>query len=240
VQTLWFSYDAENRVQVVNGALVNGQIVVAGKQGNSDVESYALHYDAAGHAVSRTTVTSWGATQVAQSTYTLRGQLELEYAAVNVGQTTGVVAKHTYDAAGRETELTEYFAPGTIRSYLVGNPKMGEQTEYEVDVSGWRSHQTKTTYDVDGRVLQVSELGRTGQTWFRGAPDPALTTLSTVFYSTASGGSGYNSAGMLVTYRCQNLAGGYTHMCTTTFGNLPSSAFREGGERAGSLLEPSA
>ncbi|QNN46316.1 hypothetical protein H9L17_14275 [Thermomonas brevis] len=186
VQTLWFSYDAENRVQVVNGALVNGQIVVAGKQANSDVESYALHYD----------------------------------------------------AAGRETELTEYFAPGTIRSYLVGNPKMGEQTEYEVDVSGWRSHQTKTTYDVDGRVLQVSELGRTGQTWFKDAPDPALTALSTVYYSTALGGSGYYSAGMLVTYRCQNLAG--THMCTTTFGNLPSSAFREGGERAGSLLEPSA
>ncbi|QNN46213.1 putative Ig domain-containing protein [Thermomonas brevis] len=222
VQTLWFSYDAENRVQVVNGALVNGQIVVAGKQANSDVESYALHYDAAGHAVSRTTVTSWGATQVAQSTYTLRGQLELEYAAVNVGQTTGVVAKHTYDAAGREIELTEYFAPGKTESYKYKayDPETGEMyydTMY-VDVSGWRSHQTKTTYDADGRVLQVSELGRSSiSNWYRDAPDPALTALSTVFYSTALGGSGYNSAGMLVTYRYQNLTSGYMHTYTTTY-----------------------
>lgn len=76
--TLWFSYDAESRAQVVNCALVNGQIVVAGKQAKSDVESYALHFDAAGHAVSWTTVTGDRVTQVAQSTYTLRGQLEPE------------------------------------------------------------------------------------------------------------------------------------------------------------------
>jgi len=180
------------------------------------VESYALHYDAAGHAVSRTTVTSWGATQVAQSTYTLRGQLELEYAAVNVGDTSGVVARHQYNVAGQEVSLTEYFAPGTIRSYLVGNPKMGEQDLVEVDISGWMSHQTLTTYQ-DGRVLQVSELGRTGQAWFKGTPNPALTALSSVFYSTASGGSGYNTAGMLVTYRYQNLTSGYTHTYTTTY-----------------------
>jgi len=186
------------------------------------VESYALHYDAAGHAVSRTTVTSWGATQVAQSTYTLRGQLELEYAAVNVGQTTGVVAKHTYDAAGREIELTEYFAPGKTESYKYKayDPETGEMyydTMY-VDVSGWRSHQTKTTYDADGRVNQVSELGRSSiSNWYRDAPDPALTALSNVYYSTALGGSGYNSAGMLVTYRYQNLTSGYMHTYTTTY-----------------------
>ncbi|HRO63227.1 putative Ig domain-containing protein, partial [Thermomonas sp.] len=112
-QALWFSYDAENRVQVVNGALVDGQIVVSGKRANSDVESYALHYDAAGRAVNRTTLSSTGAVQVAQSTYTERGELSLEYAMVDVGADTGVVARHEYDAAGREVSLTEYFKPGT-------------------------------------------------------------------------------------------------------------------------------
>lgn len=92
-ETHWFTYDAENRVQVVNGTLANGQIAVTADDGSSDVASYALQYDAAGNAVLRMTVegvtqtdgSTVDVTKIAQSTYTARGQLETEYAAVEVG-----------------------------------------------------------------------------------------------------------------------------------------------------------
>jgi hypothetical protein len=200
--------------------------VVSGKRANSDVESYALHYDAAGRAVNRTTLSSTGAVQVAQSTYTERGELSLEYAMVDVGADTGVVARHEYDAAGREVSLTEYFKPGTTRTYRVYGDDDGEGIRagddpghmVSVDVSGWRSHQTQTTYDLDGRVSQVGELGRSDTTWYRyGVVDPALTALSNVYYSGATGASGYDAAGRLTTYRYQNLQGNYTHTYETQY-----------------------
>jgi YD repeat-containing protein len=229
VQELWFTYDAENRVQVVNGELVNGQIVVATDDGSDDIASYALQYDAAGNAVSRTTVALNGGgtptTRIAQSTYTARGQLQTEYAEVTVGGMTGVVARHTYDAAGREIDQTQYFAPDTWRTYRTGNPNYPDTEYIDVDISGWRSHQTVTTYDADGRVSGVDEFGRQGQTgWLAGSPDPALTALSKVLYSNASNVSGYDAAGRLTTYRYQRLASAYTpdalaytHTYTTTY-----------------------
>ncbi|UOF15325.1 hypothetical protein IEQ11_01265 [Lysobacter capsici] len=48
LKTYWYDYDAENRVTVAHGKLVNGQIVL----GNPDV-SYGLAYDGAGRAVHR-------------------------------------------------------------------------------------------------------------------------------------------------------------------------------------------
>lgn len=218
-QTLWFKYDAENRVQVVNGALANGQIVVAAKQANSDVESYALQYDAAGNATTRTTMTAAGVAQVTQSTYNQRGQLDVEYATVNVGATTGIVAKHLYDDAGREIDVTRYFAPETIRTYRTGNPNDPNTEWIDVDISGWKASQTLTTYDQDGRALTVNELGRTPGPWFANADSSTpLTAQSNVLYTTAGGASGYDAAGRLQTYRYEKLTGTtYTHTYTTSY-----------------------
>jgi nucleoid-associated protein YgaU len=82
-----------------------------------------------------------------------------------------------------------------------------------------------TTYDADGRVSEVDENGRPGQAgWLAGSPDPALTALSKVLYSNASGASGYDAAGRLTTYRYQHLSSAYvsttqsyTHTYTTTY-----------------------
>jgi hypothetical protein len=142
-----------------------------------------------------------------------------------VGQLTGVIARHTYDAAGREIDQTQYFAPDTWRTYRTGNPNDPETVWIDVDISGWRSHQTVTTYDADGRVSEVDENGRPGQAgWLAGSPDPALTALSKVLYSNASGASGYDAAGRLTTYRYQHLSSAYvsttqayTHTYTTTY-----------------------
>lgn len=94
-----------------------------------------------------------------------------------------------------------------------------------MDVSGWRSHQTVTTYDADGRVSEVDESGRPGQSgWLWGSRDPDLTALSKVLYSNSSGASGYDAAGRLTTYRYQHLssafvptAQAYTHTYTTLY-----------------------
>jgi LysM repeat protein len=237
VQELWFTYDAENRVQVVNGKLSNGQIVVAA-DGTEDVASYALQYDAAGNAVSRTTVESRKqtdgstieVTKVARSSYTARGQLENEYSEAAPGGATGVVARHYYDNAGHETEVREFYAPGETwwvrNTQGIRNTPPGEDpdpdTGTEVDVGGDLSHQTLTTYDADGRTTAVTEKGRNGSLWVNDpakATDPAaLSTLSQVSYTS------YDNAGMLRTYEYHHLlatgdspGGNYTHTYTTTY-----------------------
>ena len=176
-----------------------------------------------------------------QSTYTPRGQLALEYATVNVGATTSVVAKHEYDAAGREIELREYYELGkTVTWRTIDIDENGHKiiVNGSTNVSGWLKHATLTGYDNDGRVDMVTEKGRTNNfaANLDEDADPTeqpqqscdlslLNALSRVVYRNGSNqvGSGYDAAGRLATYRYEHLNGYeennpvYTHTYTTGY-----------------------
>ena len=229
-QEAWFTYDAENRVQVVNGALNNGVIVISG------YKSWSQQYDEVGNVKSKTTVVEWsGETQVAQSEYTLRGELKMAYHRTTVGASSqGVSAVYTYDAAGRLEDKVTYFAASTTRTAVVfayDDATSEWRDWYEpVNVGGWLYAHITYTYDADGRLKTEHTDGR-GKDWIdafgeymnQDAPQmgirvPAevvaeqktnlnvLTALSTLAYTTATGASGYDSNGRLMTHRYLHLA----------------------------------
>ncbi|WND81030.1 hypothetical protein [Lysobacter capsici] len=180
VKTYWYDYDAENRVTVAHGKLVNGQIVL----GNPDV-SYGLAYDGAGRAVHRRFLQGQ---QVMQETtrYDQRGQRELVYMAQPLGGSAPVALKerYVYDTLGRLSQRLEYFDADDQRK--------------DIPVAGWIKHAETYEYDADGRVLRQYSYGRPLQ-W---TPDPnasqwtryereALSLISEVDYARY----GYDDAG---------------------------------------------
>jgi len=150
VKTYWYDYDAENRVTVAHGKLVNGQIVL----GNPDV-SYGLAYDGAGRAVHRRFLQGQ---QVMQETtrYDQRGQRELVFMAQPIGGGAPVALKerYVYDALGRLSQRLEYYDADDQRK--------------NIPVAGWIKHAETYEYDADGRVLRQYSYGRPLQ-W---TPDP--------------------------------------------------------------------
>jgi YD repeat-containing protein len=144
-KSYWYSYDNENRVNVVHGQLVEGQIQV----GRNDI-SHSLSYDEAGRATNR-----WfyqgGVLAHEQTQYTERGQRENLFVS-------GVRSEsYAYDAVGRTTQRREYFGAGTIRN--------------GVDISGWIKHAEVYTLDADGRMLRQDIHGR-ALDWTAYAPPP--------------------------------------------------------------------
>lgn len=138
----WYDYDAQNRVKVANGRLVNNQIVL----GNADV-SYALDYDEAGRAVRRRYLS--GLTEVSETTqYDDRGQRLKVFQAVGLDSTAPVSLKdsYSYDAMGRVIEQRTYFDAGSTRN--------------GIDIGGWLKHAETFSYDADGRILRQSIQGR--------------------------------------------------------------------------------
>ncbi|MHB1059638.1 MAG: putative Ig domain-containing protein, partial [Rhodanobacter sp.] len=70
IQSYWFTYDADNRVDIVNGQLSNGHVML-----KASASSYELGYDAAGNATVRTTINSAGTVMAQASYYDARNEL---------------------------------------------------------------------------------------------------------------------------------------------------------------------
>ena len=134
-QTYWYDYDSENRVTVVNGKLVGGDIVLG------DPEfSYALSYDAAGRATQRRFMQN-GVVMEQITQYDDRGQATTVFQARALGSNIpSLQDTFTYDAIGRQTEHRQYFGTNSVYN--------------GTDITGWLKHAETTVYDADGRVLR--------------------------------------------------------------------------------------
>lgn len=165
-KTYWYDYDGENRVTVVNGDLVNGQIVL----GAEDV-SYALAYDDGGNATQRRFLKD-GQVMVETSLYDQRSQRTTIYEAQvqGGGGSAQVAESFTYDELGRQTKHRTH------------------------DASGLK-HIDRTVFDADGRVLLQTAFGRSldGSGYGEWADGEGLALLSQVDYT--GSGYGYDAAG---------------------------------------------
>ena len=121
VKERWYTYDAEDRLRIVNGELVGNageagthiriraDVLAETTPGQIEVsDSYGVSYDAAGRAVarySRATVDGVVRDEVEFTQYTQRGQRRYEFYAQAVGGDSAAIARrHTYDAAGQLLE----------------------------------------------------------------------------------------------------------------------------------------
>ena len=96
-----FTYDADNRVVIANGQLVNGSIVLGNPRGTAP--SYENSYDAAGNVVRVETIGGNSGTDLMaqQFSYDLRGERTGTWYQVDLtaGQTGGIESTQQYDAA---------------------------------------------------------------------------------------------------------------------------------------------
>lgn len=154
-KTYWYTYDAQNRVSVAHGLLVDGTIVL----GNFGV-SYALDYDAAGHATRRRFMQG-GEQQVETTAYDQRGQRIAVFQAHALGSPDPAAWQQTYryDDVGHLVQRREYFDAGTTHAN-------------GIDIGGWLKHAEVYTYDADGRVLSQQIHGR-NLDWTAPTPPPA-------------------------------------------------------------------
>ena len=234
IEESWYAYDKLNRVSVVNGALENGQVVVA-----KNYRSYGLGYDAAGNQVSqyqwRGNGNTWWST-VQQQTYSLRGELVLTLSEQRLDGTgpSGVQEQRIYDAAGRMEQRLQYFGPGTVYQYVDQ-----EATLMPIDVSGWLYAAEQNSYDDDGRLLtqirrtrSEATISRTpiGANWavefpvwlvlpWDGGADQrgdlsVLTEATTINYAQGTN-TGYDAAGRVKGYTYTGQ--GYTHTYVYTY-----------------------
>lgn len=166
----WFDYDAENRVKVANGQMVNGHIVVT-----DDDVSYAQEYDAAGRATLRTYMKD-GSYKQQYTDYDLRGQRTVVWQETDYGapKSTVEAESFSYDEVGRQT------------------------THRNFDGNGMKTLQS-TRYDDDGRLVWQANFGRSADGSGQGefAEGEGLSLLSKVDY-TQNGG--YDDAGRLRGY----------------------------------------
>ena len=209
VKDEWFVYDAENRLKLVGGQLVNGHIELA-----SNVGSYELMYDAAGQAIGRGVLS--GANHILyRTTYDLRGRKQYEFHAEYLNPVSfeygGLSKQYVYDAADRLVETRSYYRNGSS----VTAPKDGEGFPMgpAMSIAGWLSNAESMSYDRDGRMtLQISyaRASTSSSTWMEPgtfddtAQRTSLSTLaenSRVMYSDAAGNSGYDALGRVSTYR---------------------------------------
>ncbi|MFC4527581.1 putative Ig domain-containing protein [Dyella halodurans] len=204
VQSFWFTYDADNRTVVNNGALQNGQIVVTG--GTYEDPSFANQYDAAGNVVIRNSVNaatyqdvegpntitySAGDAMSQKMVYDGRNELVQSYYTVDttIGQSNlGVKTQYWYDADGHQVGSNNYLASNTTES-IYGLPDKPTGYMY-LNIGGWLGYGSATAYNADGVVTeQVSWNAPTrnwtqiGQQYFDGngtLPDGGQSAVPTI------------------------------------------------------------
>ncbi|BAV96900.1 putative Ig domain-containing protein [Lysobacter enzymogenes] len=238
-KSYWFTYDAENRIKINNGALRDGAIVL--NQANEN--AYALNYDAAGNVVARvslqpdpTVIASTGLLQttIERSSYDLRGNRTEEYweQTIRGGQMVGnggLRKRMAYDANNRLITSRSYFGNGAYYQ-----ERLPEGEVITIEYGGWLFTAENYTYDADGRLVTQDAWGRPeGTDWIPPANNnssvdqtsdlAALQWQSTTDYrrnDTDTTATGYDSANRLTTYRVKGLApngGLYIHTYTNTY-----------------------
>ncbi|QWF16421.1 putative Ig domain-containing protein [Lysobacter capsici] len=225
VRDYWFTYDAENRIAINNGRLVNGQIVLAAQGG----DSYQLGYDAAGHAVTRTFYRG-NDLKVQRSDFDLRGNRTVEFQEQYGGGSYygGIERVFSYDANNRQLGSRSYIAAGETYTYTSRPGEIHE--EYETyDIGGWLSQAENFAYDADGRLIYQEHWTRNGDlaNWVRQAArnnengrqatDTSVLNVrkSRVDYLDSNNQSTYDVTGKAWSYR--TFAPGYTHTYTVTY-----------------------
>ena len=223
----WYTYDAENRLKVNNGKLVNGQIVVDA----ADRESYELLYDVGGRVVARYREFNQGSITVPfvyRTTYDLRGNKTLEFHGEAIGSaypTGGVSKGFSYSANGTLVETRSYYAAGSGRDLGIDGEGMPRGT---LDISGWLEGAQQMVVDGDGRTLSQISKERPSDNWWAGldqyggspidqqADLTVLADRSVVLYSRADGASGFDAAGRATTYRYRGADIGWATQTYTT------------------------
>ncbi|KRB09208.1 putative Ig domain-containing protein [Lysobacter sp. Root690] len=157
----WYTYDAENRIKINNGALVNGQIQLL----RYDQESYELQYDAAGHIVARMNrranpIGGNDLLWIERSAFDLRGNRTIEFyeEIINGGTANyqGVRKVFIYDANNRVTEMRNYYSNASEFTPGAGTPEPGVTINY----GGWLASAETYAYDIDGRLMWQKSVGR--------------------------------------------------------------------------------
>ncbi|QCW27302.1 hypothetical protein FE772_18320 [Lysobacter enzymogenes] len=226
-KTLWFAYDAENRVRINNGELRDGKIQLS----LLGMDSYEQYYDGAGRAVSRTELrrdTAQG-TQSTWQTYTdydLRGNRtgERRYRYNNQDGLYEQISTKTlrYDDNSRLIETRSYY--GSSLTYRHSSGADGE-TVY-TNYGGWLSAAEQYAYDASGRLMYQSVYRRdtSRPDWVLYAQgDQAndlnvLTTQNRTDYRLTDSdtvATGYDSFNRLTRYR--SIGDGYVHTYTSTY-----------------------
>ncbi|HEU0153471.1 MAG TPA: putative Ig domain-containing protein [Arenimonas sp.] len=226
-QEAWYTYDAENRVQIVNGKLEAGQILVA--DFTSGQVGYLLQYDALGRQATQIHETVYGR-RIQAIDYTQRGERWRTY---DISEHGGMYAyapqvENIYDGAGRLARTVSYF-----HADQVVRVRLEDTGERDVRIGGLLSQVIEYTYDDDGRLLTQTTSGRvanqsstsTSPEWLlailventfmiedrarQSTDTEVLTLLEEVLYTTdtdadnvrANDTSSYDSAGRLTSYR---------------------------------------
>jgi YD repeat-containing protein len=219
-QDAWYTYDGDNRVQVSDGSLSDGQILVT-----DTADSYEQFYDANGNVTSQLTVNAAGDTLVQRSYYDGRNErVRADYA---VDTTTGGVSRGveetlSYDADGHALITDTYYALGTTLGGLPPgkvNPDDADEEGTGTDVGGELDNATVDFYDVVGRLAEEQTFGNPSH--WDGTPDtpPAtpptpdsttygnLTLQSEVVYQGSNGSAGYDADGDVVAYQYRDASG---------------------------------
>jgi large repetitive protein len=235
IEAYWFTYDADNRVQITNGTLANGQIML-----KEDSSSSTTAYDAAGNAISHTLVDSNGHTQTQRSYYDERNELARADYAVDVtagGTFRGIAEQRVYDAAGHLLADEQFYVLGTttrVNGGLIKLDPYSETVDYGGnDIGGMLASATIDHYDTDGHRLQEQVFAHTalwqgdGATATPPVTMPAVNATSwggmglqnEVTYKTASGavGSGYDAEGNVIAYEYYDVTAARTDTYTVSY-----------------------
>ena len=226
VQAYWFTYDADNRVQISNGALASGHIALT-----QAASSYELHYDDAGNAITRITVNEYGHTLVQSSYYDERNELvRADYSKDTTagGSSRGIEELRRYDDAGHLRATESFYEIGHHLHANGGLIKLNPDAEDPIgdgaDVGGMLATATIDNYDPDGRLLQEQNFGHASGWQGDGASATIPSTLpgtdatswasldlrNQVTYKDADGSSGYDAMGNVTAYRYKDVTSGRT------------------------------
>jgi nucleoid-associated protein YgaU len=185
----WFTYDSENRAEIVNGQLVNGQISlqstnylftfytpIAGPGAPTPDASYGLRYDAVGRVVAQIYGSSPRPNiRIQHSIYDQRGHLTAKFEtdsmlASTISSGSNVSQSTTALWWSGISERRIYDAAGRlleIREYFTWDEKAATQfinnTSHKY---GWLQRAQVVTYNNDNQVTLQQTFGRTGVKWY--------------------------------------------------------------------------
>jgi len=209
VQNFWYLYDAENRITLSQGVLINGALTIRAQSGSTAAQGVQLSYDAAGN---RTEARQFDGTTDGRRSYRYdaNNRITDSYYSANT-QTSpsspGRLTSHRdYDLAGR---VTRYYDYGIVT-----------RTGFERDAPTLQHTTIKDyRYNLNGQVLRQDQYDRTTT---NGNVGPQVLQAQIRYSSLSDPGATdagyYDAAGNLTQYQLQNYNGTtYTNTYAYTY-----------------------
>ena len=144
----WFTYDADNRVLIANGSLVNGNILIT-----NALNSGTNAYDAAGDIISYTSINNAGQALTQHGYYDTRGDLNELFTQTVPGGSFALFQGGTYDLDGHLIRSVTFQLPGSTEAGTAN----GQLVTFSD--AGWVANDTIYTYNADGELVDQSEYG---------------------------------------------------------------------------------